>query len=137
GLAPITAASRGQVPARLLQYLPEDRSDSRRALDESLAAHAAELSLVGAEAVQTIVRMLIGMVLGAMIALYDELPDNPLGPLGRELAGRASRFADAFKRIVFAQIKISLLNTVFTGLFLAVLLPAFGVKLPLTKTLIL
>jgi len=129
--------SRGQVPDWLLEYLPEDSSDMRRALGEWLAAHTAELSLVGAEAVQTIVRMLIGMVLGAMIALYDELPDNPLGPLGRELAGRASRFADAFKRIVFAQIKISLLNTVFTGLFLAVLLPAFGVKLPLTKTLIL
>ena len=47
------------------------------------------------------------------------------------------RLAAAFRRIVFAQLKISLLNTFFTGLFLAVVLPAFGVKLPLTKTLIL
>jgi predicted PurR-regulated permease PerM len=128
--------SRGQIPDWLLAYLPEDSSDMRRALGEWLADHRAELSLVGAEAVQTIVRLLIGMVLGAMIALYDELPSQYLGPLGRELAGRASRFADAFKRIVFAQLKISLLNTFFTGLFLAVVLPAFGVHLPLTKTLI-
>uniref|UniRef100_A0A1I8AWK5 Stage II sporulation protein M n=1 Tax=Steinernema glaseri TaxID=37863 RepID=A0A1I8AWK5_9BILA len=33
-------------------------------------------------------------------------------------------------------IKISLLNTAFTGVFLAVVLPLFGVHLPLTKTLI-
>lgn len=128
--------SRGQIPEWLLAYLPEDSSDMRRALGEWLADHRAELSLVGAEAVQTIVRMLIGMVLGAMIALYDELPSQYLGPLGRELVGRASRFADAFRRVVFAQIKISLLNTFFTGIFLAVVLPAFGVHLPLTKTLI-
>jgi predicted PurR-regulated permease PerM len=42
----------------------------------------------------------------------------------------------AFRNIVFAQIKISLLNTFFTGIFLAVVLPMFGIKLPLTKTLI-
>ena len=43
----------------------------------------------------------------------------------------------AFRNIVFAQIKIALLNTVFTGIFLAVVLPLFGVHLPLTKTLIM
>ncbi|MFB9067706.1 AI-2E family transporter [Pseudofulvimonas gallinarii] len=128
--------SRGQIPDSLLAYLPEDSSDMRRALGEWLANHRTELSLVGAEAVQTIVRLLIGMVLGAMIALYDELPSQYLGQLGREMVGRTSRFADAFRRIVFAQLKISLLNTFFTGIFLAVVLPAFGVHLPLTKTLI-
>src|SRR5690606_18177761 len=76
------------------------------------------------------------MVLRAMIALYDELPTPQLGPLARELMARISRFADSFRRIVFAQLKISLLNTFFTGLFLAVVLPLFGVHLPLTKTLI-
>jgi predicted PurR-regulated permease PerM len=38
--------------------------------------------------------------------------------------------------VVFAQLRISALNTVFTVVYLAVLLPAFGVHLPLTKTLI-
>ena len=37
---------------------------------------------------------------------------------------------------MFAQIKIALLNTVFTGVFLAVVLPLLGIHLPLTKTLI-
>lgn len=128
--------SRGQLPAWVAAYLPEDSTQMRAALTDWLQTHRAELSLVGAEAVQTMVRLLIGMVLGAMIALYDELPTPQPGPLAQELIGRTSRFADAFRRIVFAQIKISLLNTFFTGLFLAVVLPLFGVQLPLTKTLI-
>lgn len=128
--------SRGQLPTWIAGYLPADSTQMRIALTDWLQAHRAELSLVGAEAVQTSVRLLIGMVLGAMIALYDELPTPQPGPLAQELIGRTSRFADAFRRIVFAQIKISLLNTFFTGLFLAVVLPLFGVHLPLTKTLI-
>ncbi len=130
--------SRGQFPAWIVAYLPEDTSQMREALAGWIASHRAELSLVGAEAVQSIVRLLVGMVLGAMIALYDELPDGPVGgPLARELLGRVTRFADSFRRIVFAQIKISLLNTFFTGIFLLVVLPLFGVQLPLAKTLVI
>jgi predicted PurR-regulated permease PerM len=44
--------------------------------------------------------------------------------------------SSAFRNIVFAQIKISLLNTAFTSVFLAVVLPLCGIHLPLTKTLI-
>ncbi len=39
--------------------------------------------------------------------------------------------------MVFAQVKISLLNTVFTAIFLLGVLPLFGVHLPLSKTLVL
>jgi predicted PurR-regulated permease PerM len=59
-----------------------------------------------------------------------------LGLLGRALATRATNLASAFRRVVFAQVRISLINTIFTAVYLAVLLPAFGVDLPLRKTLI-
>jgi predicted PurR-regulated permease PerM len=58
-------------------------------------------------------------------------------PLTVALVTRASRFADAFRRIVFAQVKISFINTVFTGIYLVIALPLFHVHLPLTKTLVL
>jgi predicted PurR-regulated permease PerM len=38
--------------------------------------------------------------------------------------------------VVFAQVKISLLNTLFTGIYLTLILPLFDVHLPLKKTLI-
>jgi predicted PurR-regulated permease PerM len=43
---------------------------------------------------------------------------------------------EAFRRIVFAQVRISGINTAFTAIYLAVVLPLFGVHLPLTKTMI-
>lgn len=132
----IIDASRGQIPPWAQPYLPSDLSELRTAVKDWLEAHRGELSLAGAEAAQVAARLLVGMVLGAMIALYDELQLPRLGPLGRELLGRSSRFSAAFKRVVFAQFKISLLNTAFTGAFLLVVLPLFGVHLPLAKTLV-
>ena len=52
------------------------------------------------------------------------------------LAMQAEKLGDAFRRVVFAQVRISLLNTTFTALYLAVVLPLLGVQLPLTKTMI-
>jgi predicted PurR-regulated permease PerM len=57
-------------------------------------------------------------------------------PLAAALATRVARFANGFRQIIFAQVRISALNTVFTALFLLAILPIFGVHLPLTKTLI-
>lgn len=135
-LMEIIDASRTQVPAWAQPYLPEDLGDLQRALSAWLDEHRGELSLVGAEAVQLGARLVIGMVLGAMIALQDELQPLKLGPLGSEMLARASRLSDAFRRVVFAQIKISLLNTVFTAIFLLIVLPLFGVHLPMAKTLV-
>jgi len=76
------------------------------------------------------------MIVGAMLALQEELERRPMGPLARELAVRAANLASAFRRVVFAQVRISLINTVFTGIYLAAILPAFGINLPFKKTLI-
>ena len=46
------------------------------------------------------------------------------------------KLGGAFRRVVFAQVRISLINTVFTAIYLAVVLPLFGVNLPLVKTMI-
>ncbi len=132
----IIDASRSQLPLALQPYLPDDLSELKQAFTAWFEAHRGELSVAGAEAVQVTVRLLIGMVLGAMIALYDELPLPQLGPLAQELVGRVDRFSDAFRRIVLAQLKISLLNTLFTGIFLLVILPMFDVRLPFAKTLV-
>ena len=42
----------------------------------------------------------------------------------------------AFRRIVFAQVRISALNTFFTWLYIGVALPVIGIHLPFAKTLV-
>ena len=82
------------------------------------------------------VAAVIGLVLGAIISLTQVRQVRSMRPLAAELAQRCRRLSLAFRYIVFAQVRISLLNTVFTGLFLLVVLPLFGVHLPLSKTLV-
>ena len=86
--------------------------------------------------VSLVLRIVIGMVIGAMVSLRDVLEVERQLPLARALAERIFRLGEAFRRIVFAQIRISALNTTLTTIYLAVILPLMGVQLPLTKTMI-
>jgi predicted PurR-regulated permease PerM len=135
-MMPLIERARGQLPQIVVDHLPDSIDDVRTAAIDWLRQHAAQLQLAGKTAARVIVHLLIGMVLGAMVALAGALPRPRGGPLAEGLAERCSRLVHAFHDIVFAQVKISAINTAFTGLFLLVILPLFGVNLPLAKSLV-
>ena len=113
-----------------------NRTMLQEAAVQWLRAHSAAVQLAGAEVGRALLYVLIGMVLGAMIALHEALPGEPHRALANALIERAARLGSAFRRVVFAQVRISLLNTFLPGSILALILPLFGVDLPLKKTLI-
>jgi len=128
--------ARGQLPPFIEGYLPASAAEFKVAIGDWIKSHLSDLQLVGRGMPHMFVTLLIGMILGAIVAL-QRIPDiSRRKPLAAALFERLSLLVQAFRNIVFAQIKISLLNTAFTGIFLAVVLPLFGVHLPLTKTLI-
>ncbi|HEK0909717.1 TPA: hypothetical protein SMQ04_004510 [Pseudomonas putida] len=128
--------ARGQLPPFIEGYLPASAAEFKVAIGDWIRSHLSDLQLLGKGMAHMFVTLLIGMILGAIIAL-QRLPDlSRRKPLAAALFERLSLLVQAFRNIVFAQIKISLLNTAFTGIFLAVVLPLFDVHLPLTKTLI-
>ena len=129
--------ARAELPDWLLQYLPTDLANLRGLVADWMHAHRGEVQLAGREAFQISAHILIGMVLGAMAALNTAHFTPIQQPLAAALLQRCALLADAFGRVVFAQIKISLLNTLFTAIFLLVVLRMAGVHLPLAKTLIL
>ncbi|TCV96222.1 putative PurR-regulated permease PerM [Luteibacter rhizovicinus] len=135
-LMPLVERARSQLPQSIVERLPDSVDDLRITAMEWTRSHAVTLQLAGKEAARVFVHIIIGLVLGAIVALSRARPAHQVGPLAAELSLRAARLADAFHNIVFAQIKISLVNTTFTAIFLLVVLPMFGVHLPLTKTLI-
>ena len=128
--------ARGQLPPFIDAYLPASAAEFRVAISGWLSKHLSDLQLVGKDAAHMFVTLLIGMVLGAIIALQTVSAADQRKPLAAALFERLGLLVRAFRNIVFAQIKISLLNTFFTAIFLAVVLPLCGIKLPLTKTLI-
>jgi predicted PurR-regulated permease PerM len=135
-LMPLVEKARQQLPALLVDHLPDSVDDLRVGAIELARKHAGTLQLAGKGAVRVFVHIIIGLVLGAIIALSRTRPAHQVGPLAAALGQRCQRLAEAFHNIVFAQLKISLINTVFTAIFLLGALPLFGIHLPLAKTLV-
>ncbi|MDB6157704.1 MAG: putative rane protein [Gammaproteobacteria bacterium] len=136
-MTPLIERARTQLPAIIVNHLPDNSDELRATVIEWVRMHVAQLQLAGKQAVRAIVQLLVGMVLGAMLAFYNARLRPAGGPLTVVLKARCANLAIAFRDVVFAQTKISALNTLFTGMFLFILLPLFGVHLPLAKTLVI
>lgn len=135
-MAQIIEDSRKILPVWILERLPSDAIAFKEEATIWLRSHATELQVVGKEAGRITAHIIIGMIVGGMIALRDAINDDQYQPFARALAQRAWLFGDAFKRVVFAQVRIASINALFTGVYLAIILPMFGIELPLVKTLI-
>jgi predicted PurR-regulated permease PerM len=135
-MAEVLDKARTTLPDWMVSRLPDDVEDIRTAVTDWLREHAGELRLMGAETARTIVHILIGMIIGSMLALREAVDGTSQKPLARALSERALRLGDAFRRVVFAQVRISAINTAFTAIYLAIVLPLCGVHLPFVKTMI-
>lgn len=135
-LAEILDGARATLPPWVVERMPDDADQLKQMVVTWLKDHAAELQSAGKLFGVGAVHVLIGMVIGAMVALNEARHDGTIGPFSRAMLERVVRVGDAFRRIVFAQVRISALNTVLTAIFLVAVLPLFGVHLPLTKTMI-
>jgi predicted PurR-regulated permease PerM len=135
-LADIIDASRAQIPAWLSNYLPVDAESLREMLTGLLREHAADAKHVGAEFGRTVLHILLGMIIGVMVSLHDDVALAPRRPLAGALRERVIRLAQAFRDIVFAQVWISGINTIITAIFVLVIMPLAGVNLPFAKTLV-
>ncbi|PKO46365.1 MAG: hypothetical protein CVU29_06035 [Betaproteobacteria bacterium HGW-Betaproteobacteria-22] len=135
-MAQILEDSRKMLPEWLLTHLPSDAIAFKELLTAWLRTHADQLQTVGKEAGRVTAHVIIGMIIGGMLALREAVVIEHYKPFSRALVTRVSLFGDAFRRIVFAQIRISTVNTIFTAIYLALVLPMLGIHLPLVKTMI-
>jgi predicted PurR-regulated permease PerM len=132
----ILTDARTKLPPWIVDNFPGNVDDLKSFATNWLDEHSKDVQHLGKEVIHFFVRSLVGMVIGTLISVHEGPAISRMRPLAAALTLRISRFADAFRQIIFAQVKISAINTVFTSIFLLAILPAFGVNLPLTKTLI-
>ncbi|CEL12533.1 putative permease [Candidatus Portiera aleyrodidarum] len=129
--------ARHQLPPCIVIYLPESADEVRQIINEWVYMHINEIQSFGRGALHIFFTLLGGMILGAIIALQN-IPDRKsITPFTNALLQRSIIFSKAFHNVVFAQLKISLVNTILSAIFLLLFVPLFNVYLPLTKTLIL
>src|SRR6201995_5485926 len=133
----ILTDARTKLPLWIVDNLPTNVDALKSFAGDWIDEHSKEIQQAGKEVMHFFLRGLVGMVIGALISLHEEAATpGRMRPFAAALSLRVSRFTQSFRHIIFAQVKISAINTVFTGIFLAGILPALGVHLPLTKTLV-
>ena len=136
-MAEIVENSRQLLPLWAAAWLPQgDGSAIRAALVEWLRTHALDIRKFSGAAGHGLLLFIIGLIIGSFVALREARFDQTLAPLTQAMCERVTRLGDAFRRVVFAQIRISALNALLTGIYLLLVLPSFGVHLPFTKTMI-
>ena len=136
-MADLLELSRHQIPDWLAEYLPDSAEALQHTLTSWMREHAGQAKHIGEQTGRTIAHLIIGMVIGALAALYDTTQVHHYRPLAAALQQRIVNLHNAFRQIVFAQVRIAALNALFTGIFLWVALPMAGLHLPFVKTLIL
>lgn len=136
-MADLIEESRAQIPDWLEVYLPQGSEDLRQLLTNWMREHAVDAKNLGEQTGRTLVHLIAGMVIGALAALYDTTRVHHYLPLSAALHQRVVNLHQAFRQMVFAQVRIAAINALFTGIYLAVLLPMAGINLPFVKTLIL
>lgn len=136
-MAEVIENSRALLPAYIAQYLPQgDESQIRATIVEWLRTHAEEIKSFGGTAGHVLAMVVIGLIIGSFVALNEGRDKHMLGPLAHALSERVDHLGESFRKVVFAQVRISALNTLLTGIYLAIVLPSFGVELPFVKTMI-
>lgn len=135
-LADIVEASRSKMPEWMQAHIPAGADALREAISNWLRQNATHAQSMGEQAGRSIAHILIGIVIGAMAALYDTTSLPNYKPLAAALHARIVNLHTAFHNIVFAQVRIAAINAILTAIYLMVILPLAGINLPLTKTMV-
>ncbi len=135
-MADIVASLKAHLPDWLSAYIPVNGEDLQAEATRLLREHATYAQSIGQDVGKFMAHVVIGMIIGGLVLASGVGRTTELQPLSRVLMERIRTFALAFRRVVFAQVRISALNTFLTAVYLALILPLIGVQLPLIKTMI-
>jgi predicted PurR-regulated permease PerM len=124
------------LPASIAEFIPNTVEDLQEQTTLMLREHSHKISAVGFLGIKTFVHVAFGMVIGGMTALHHFNTVDHWPSFVTALYSRTGRLSDAFYKVVFAQVKISALNTALTAIYLIVILPWFGIHVPMVKVLL-
>jgi len=133
-----TRAWLGDYGEQLIPEVMTDAETIKAALVAWLKEHAEALKLAGSSVSLGLVHMIMGMLL-AVLVFFRHVTHHVArvpGTLSEALEQKTERFTRAFAQIASAQVKISLLNTTLTALYLLVALPLFGHHIPFATTIV-
>lgn len=126
---------RATAPNWLASRLPESAAAMQEVISTWLRSHAGEVQHWGRVALHVLLHIVIGLAIGLMAGAARPAAE-PTTMLLRLARARLVELAMAFRDIVAAQVRISLINTALTAAYLLLALPALDYHVPLATTLV-
>ena len=127
------------LPPSVLNMLPNNTAEIKAYAVKLIEEYSAALTRISKNSFTSFVYILIGIIIGAMLSFHRlNMRKNrrKLPPFKAELVRRIVNFETSFERVFLAQVKISLIDTALTGVYLYLILPLFGVELPFKITVL-
>nr|WP_318779033.1 AI-2E family transporter [Blochmannia endosymbiont of Colobopsis nipponica] len=123
------------IPNIFLYFLPDDIQDLKEQIFTLIESNLTIIRNMGHSFLHGIITSFIGFIIGAIISLSRPLTNATY--FTKQLLERIYHLSQAFRNIVFAQIKISIMNTLLTAITIIIIFPLFGKHFPLEKTLVI
>lgn len=127
------------LPAFILNLLPDNLDEVKTTLSGLIREYSDTLTRISRNSLTIFVHILIGILIGTMLSFHRlrKRHDRSVIPVFKaELLRRVITFQSSFERVFIAQVKISLIDTALTGIYLYAVLPIFGVELPFRLTVL-
>jgi predicted PurR-regulated permease PerM len=136
----VLAKIKDYLPSWISDYIPSSGYVVKDQIVNFLHERSKNILDTTNTSLRNIAKVIIGAILGLIIGFSSmkksfQQEDNPL--LSHYLMSRIINFYTVFSQVFLAQVKIALINTAFTGIYLLLILHLFGIHLPYSKTITL
>lgn len=123
------------LPPKIAGMFPQDIHKLKESIVEFMKENLFILRDFSRGATHTLITMILGMIIGIMIAASDSIATDKI--FIQSLKTRYSHLIESFKHVMVAQAGIAFFNAVMTAIFLLVIMPLFDVHFPFSKTIII
>lgn len=126
---------RTTAPDWIVTRLPDSAAGLQESVSGWLRSHAEQLQQWGRDTLRVLVYLLLGTTIGVLAGAAAPRAQAD-APFTRLAQNRLLQLALAFRDIIAAQLRISLVNSLLTALYLMVILPLLGYHIPMSTTLV-
>lgn len=125
---------RASAPPWIVDRLPDSAGSLQQSVSAWLRTHAGEVQQWGRDALRVLFHLVVGLAIGLLAA--GSMRTLPQAAAPRIAQERWMQVTFAFSDIMAAQLRIALVNSALTALYLLVGLKFFGYHVPLSLTLV-
>lgn len=134
-LAETISNSKDLLPDAISAYIPESVMEIKEVFINAIKSHMQEFANIGRGALHSFLLVLIGWLVGILIACKKPTKNKTL--FSKTWDDLWFKLSNAFKFVVFAQIKVAAFNSLVMSIFLFIVAPIFEWHIPYSKMLIL